>query len=68
MNDPHLEDHAVGLELQMTEVAERLERARVQGRDDDVRAIAAELDELREELAATAESITEGHWDRPAIH
>lgn len=58
MTDPRLEDHLVGLELQIVELVERRERARAQGRLDAVDAIGAELDALYRELADTADRLT----------
>lgn len=62
MHDPRLEDHAVGVELQIVELVEQAERARVQGRDEDARAIEAEIGRLVSELAETAEQVS----DQPA--
>jgi hypothetical protein len=53
--DPRLEDHAVGLELQIVELEERRQRALVQGRTDDASRFEQELDTLRGELVNTAE-------------
>jgi len=55
MIDPRLEDHAVGLELQIVELEERRQRAMVQGRADDADRLEREADTLRTELASTAE-------------
>jgi hypothetical protein len=55
MMDPRLEDHAVGLELQIVELEERCQRALVQGRSEDASRLEAEADTLRGELASTAE-------------
>ena len=55
MMDPRLEDHAVGLELQIVELEERCQRALVQGRNDDADRLEREADSLRGELASTAE-------------
>jgi hypothetical protein len=55
MMDPRLEDHAVGLELQIVELEERRQRALVQGRGDDASRFERELDSLRTELVNTAE-------------
>ncbi len=55
MMDPRLEDHAVGLELQIVELEERRQRALVQGRVDDAARIEREEETLRTELASTAD-------------
>lgn len=68
MTDPRLEDHAIGVELQMTELVEQMERARVQGRDDRVAELQRELEALQDDLATTAESIADEHWDHADIH
>ena len=57
MTDPRLEDHLVGVELQIVELVERRERARLQGRHDDAITIQAELDDLYAELATTADRL-----------
>ena len=52
LKDPNsLEDHALGLELQLIELVEQQERARVQKRPDAVAAIQADIDALQKELA-----------------
>ena len=52
LKDPNsVEDHAVGLELQLIELVEQQERARVQHRDDAVATIQKEIDVLQKELA-----------------
>jgi hypothetical protein len=48
-------DHAMGLELQLEELIEQRERARVQGREEDARDLGAEINALQAELASTAE-------------
>ena len=53
--DPRLEDHAVGLELQIVELEERRKRAAVQGRADDAARFQQEIEALQSELASTAE-------------
>jgi hypothetical protein len=55
MMDPRLEDHAVGLELQIVELEERCQRALVQGRGDDADRLEREAETLRTELASTAD-------------
>lgn len=55
MIDPRLEDHATGLELQIVELVERRERARVQGSGGEAATIQREIDALQLELAETAE-------------
>jgi hypothetical protein len=68
MTDPRLEDHAFGVELQMTELVEKIERARVQGRLDRVAQLQQELDALQDDLVSTAESIANEHFDHADIH
>ena len=48
-------DHAMGLELQIVELVERQTRARVQHRPEDAEVLELELNQLRAELAATAD-------------
>ncbi len=59
MHDPRLEDHAIGVELQLVELHEQAERARVQGRDGDAAEIQREIDRLLAELALTADRVAE---------
>ena len=68
MADPHLEDHAVGVELQLTELTEELERARVQGRTDRMGELEREIAALQDDLAETAERIVSEHWHSAEIH
>lgn len=68
MTDPRLEDHAIGVELQMNELVEQIERARVQGRPERVAELQPELEALQNELAETAEHIGEEHWGHAEIH
>jgi len=56
--DPRLEDHAVGLELQIVELEERCQRALVQGRENDADRLEREAETLRTELASTAELLS----------
>ena len=67
MSDPRLEDHLVGVELQLTELVEKRERARVQGRDQRVEDLTREIEVLQEDLATTAERITDEHFTTPVI-
>jgi hypothetical protein len=48
-------DHAMGLELQLEELREQQQRARVQRRFADADQIQADIEQLQAELAATAE-------------
>lgn len=68
MTDPRLEDHAVGVELQLTELTEEHERARVQGLPDRMRALEHEIAALQDDLASTAERIVTEHHAGPEIH
>jgi hypothetical protein len=58
-------DHAMGLELQLEELREQQERARVQGRETDAARLQSEIEELQTELAATAEMIRPGEAPEP---
>jgi hypothetical protein len=68
MTDPRLEDHLVGLELQLVELVEQHERAEVQHRPRDAARLQAEIDALQEEMARTAELISRPNGDAPEFH
>jgi hypothetical protein len=55
MTNPRLEDHVVGLELQLVELVEQEQRAEVQGRTNDIRDLERQIDALQAELATSAE-------------
>ncbi|MGH9155990.1 MAG: hypothetical protein ACRD1K_09215 [Acidimicrobiales bacterium] len=57
MINPRDEDHLVGLELELVELVEQRERARVQRRLTDARRIEGEILQLQEEMATTAENV-----------
>ena len=61
MHDPRLEDHALGIELQLAELVDQAERAKVQGLDDEAKVIQIEIDRLQQELAETAERVAEAN-------
>ncbi len=63
-------DHAMGLELQLEELREQQERARVQGRHPDAQRLQAEIEDLQAELAATAEMISSDNVrpEPPKLH
>ena len=63
MTDPRLENHAVGIELQIVELVEQRERAAVQERYEDVARIQREIDALQQEMTLTAEVIAGGEVD-----
>lgn len=67
MQDPRLADHAVGLELQLGELVEQRERARVQGRTADVSRLQGAIDDMQAELAQTAEKLAEA-VPAPEVH
>ncbi len=67
MTDPRLEDHAVGVELQLTELVEKRERALVQGRNEQAEELTVEIEALQADLAATAERIAVVHFELPDI-
>jgi hypothetical protein len=68
MADILLEDHLVGIELQVVELVEQRERAEVQGRTEDVARIQREIDALYAEMARTTEQITAEHHEPAHIH
>ena len=68
MTDPRLEDHAFGVELQMTELVEQIERAQVQGRNDRVVELQRELEALQDDLVSTAEVLATEHFDHAEVH
>ena len=58
MTDPRLEDHVVGLELQLVELVERHKQAQtLVGGEDEVARLEAEIAELQTELAVSAERL-----------
>lgn len=67
MTDPRLEDHLVGLELQLVEQVEQRERAKVQHRPEDAALINAEVERLTEEMARTAEQLARPDAEIPVI-
>lgn len=58
MADIVLEDHLVGVELQVVELVEQRERAEVQGRTEDAARIQREINALYAEMARTTEQMT----------
>ena len=61
----------MGLELQIEELQEQRQRARVQGRWEDARRMEAEIEQLQAELAATAEMLAVRGTDpdpQPTLH
>lgn len=65
MTDPRMEDHAVGLELQLVELVEQKQRAEIQGRDVDAARLDTQIEPLQFELAATAERLSIGDLQEP---
>ena len=57
MTDPRLEDHVVGLELQLVELVEQRERALVQGEGAEASAISDEIVAVQTELTEAAEAV-----------
>ncbi len=58
MTDPRLEDHVVGLELQLVELVEQRNRAEVQQRFEDVRKLDTDIAAIQQELMVTAEVLS----------
>ena len=55
MNDTQAANHALGLELQIEELVEQRERARVQARHDDEAGLTQQINDLQAELAEAVE-------------
>lgn len=71
MSNPRLEDHLVGLELQLVELVENKQRAEVQSRSDDARSIDKEIAAIQQELAAAAEQLSRDEQavaPKPRLH
>ncbi|HEX3394038.1 MAG TPA: hypothetical protein VHS52_05875 [Acidimicrobiales bacterium] len=56
MSDPRLEDHVVGLELQLVELVEQQHLARTQYRPDEAARLESQIAAIQAELAASAEA------------
>ncbi len=56
---PHLQDHAVGLELEIVELARQADQAAHEGWPEREAELRKELDALYAELASVAERLTE---------
>jgi hypothetical protein len=56
---PHLQDHAVGLEMEIVELARQADQAAQEGWPDREAEIRRELDGLYSELATVAERLTD---------
>jgi len=66
MTDPRLEDHVVGLELQLVELVERRKYAQtLVGGDDEVAKLEMEIANLQTELAASAELLVADEQPEP---
>lgn len=63
-----MEDHLVGLELELVELVEQHERATVQGQPVDAARIQRAIDLLQEEMARTAEAVARPDAARPTFH
>jgi hypothetical protein len=56
---PHLQDHAVGLEMEIVELARQADQAAQEGWPDREAELRKELDGLYGELASAAEQLTD---------
>jgi len=57
--DPQLQDHAVGLELEIVELARKADQAAQEGWPDEEARLRRELNVLYVELAAVADRLTD---------
>jgi len=65
MSDPRLEDHVVGLELQLVELVEQQRRAQTQYRPDEAARLESQIAAIQAELAASAETAVLGEAPAP---
>jgi len=66
MTDPRLEDHVVGLELQLVELVERHKELQTfHGGQDEVVRLEKEIADLQAELAASAELLVADEQPQP---
>ncbi len=56
--DPQLQDHAVGLEMEIVELARQADQAALEGWPDEEARLRADLDTLYAELASVADRLT----------
>lgn len=56
--DPQMQDHAVGLEMEIVELARRADEAAQEGWPEEEAKLRGELDQLYTELASVAERLT----------
>jgi len=56
--DPQLQDHAVGVELEIVELARKADQAALEGWPDEEARLRKELETLYAELASVAERLT----------
>lgn len=68
MSGDHLEDHAIGVELQITELVEQRERALVQGDQARAAVLEREIGILQQDLMETSEQIADPHYVPAEIH
>jgi hypothetical protein len=62
-------DHAMGLELELEELVEQRERARVQGQVDDAQRLGDEITDVQDELVEAAEAASsEPAVPAPVVH
>ena len=66
-DESRLQDHAVGVELQIVELVEQRERAALQDRHDDVARIQREIEALQLEMTRTAEVIAGADAEPPDL-
>jgi len=58
--DPQLQDHAVGLEMEIVELARQADEAAHDGWPDREAELRSQLEKLYAELASVAERLTDG--------
>lgn len=68
MANAHLEDKALGLELELVELVEQRQRAAVQRRRADAERLDREIVGVQEELARAAEALARAAGTAPSFH
>jgi len=67
VDDPQLQDHAMGLEMEIVELARQADQAALEGWPDEEARLRAGLDRLYGELASVADRLTQEPATQPGV-